>query len=349
MTMKMSKITLNEERNVFLTAMLNDLEGKITKRAKKPAVLIIPGGAYRYCSDGEAEVVAYPYLQAGFHAFVLRYSVGEHRKWPNPMEDYEQAMALLSEKQDEWKIMMDKIAVIGFSAGGHLAATAATSAKTRPAAAIIGYGALDKEIVDHCGENLPYPTEQVDSLTCPCFLFAARDDNMVPIISTVNFQKALIEHSISFESHIYAYGEHGFSIGEATVTGNCLCSRVPHWVNDSIGWLYDVLGEWTSEGLGTPKCEPKLNGNAEEYLSVNCTIDYLKGLGTEVQEIMNPLYEDIEKRIEMFWNKGESGEIIKASTRYLKLQKVLQFVGKSNDEIQCIDEALSRIRNTDNC
>ena len=55
---------------------------------ERPAVMVIPGGGYAMCSDGEAEIVAYPYLAAGFHAFVLRYSVGEHRAWPNPLDDF---------------------------------------------------------------------------------------------------------------------------------------------------------------------------------------------------------------------------------------------------------------------
>ena len=79
-----------------------------------------------------------PYLKAGYQAFILRYSVGKHSVWPNALQDYEQAMEMIRTKAEEWKIFSDKIAVIGFSAGGHLAAAAATMSKNRPNAAIFG-------------------------------------------------------------------------------------------------------------------------------------------------------------------------------------------------------------------
>lgn len=120
MTLTTQEIILNETRNVRLHAMVQSVNGEFAKISDRPAVLILPGGGYSMCSDREAEVIAYPYLQAGYHAFVLRYSIREHKTWPNPLNDYDQAMELIRSKADEWHILRDKIAVIGFSAGGHL-------------------------------------------------------------------------------------------------------------------------------------------------------------------------------------------------------------------------------------
>lgn len=120
--MDVEKIVLNGERNVTLTAYTQPVEGEFNHISKRPAVLILPGGGYSMCSDREADPVAFPYLEAGYQAFILRYSVGEDSVWPNPLDDYEQAMALIEERADEWKVLTDKIVVIGFSAGGHLAA-----------------------------------------------------------------------------------------------------------------------------------------------------------------------------------------------------------------------------------
>ena len=91
------------------------------------------------CSDREADPVALAFMKAGYQAFVLRYSTGKHRAWPNPLEDYEQAMDLIKEKAEVWHLDADRIAAIGFSAGGHLCACAATIAKNKPAAAILVY------------------------------------------------------------------------------------------------------------------------------------------------------------------------------------------------------------------
>ncbi|WP_049783368.1 alpha/beta hydrolase fold domain-containing protein [Mahella australiensis] len=83
--------------------------------------------------------MAFEYLRAGYHAFVLRYSIKENAVWPNPLNDYEQAIELIRSRAEEWHIYEDKIAVLRFSAGGHLALAAATMSKNRPNAALLGY------------------------------------------------------------------------------------------------------------------------------------------------------------------------------------------------------------------
>ena len=78
-------------------------------------------------------------LKAGYQVFILRYSVKKDAVWPNPLKDYEQAMTLIRSKREEWNVYGDRIAVLGFSAGGHLAGCAATMAENKPNAAILGY------------------------------------------------------------------------------------------------------------------------------------------------------------------------------------------------------------------
>jgi acetyl esterase/lipase len=132
-------IVLNKERNVTLTSYIQPVGGEFTYINKRLAVIVIPGGGYQFCSDREAEIVAFEYLRAGYHAFVLGYSIKENAVWPNPLNDYEQAMELIRSRAEEWHIYEDKIAVLGFSAGGHLASAAATMSKNRLNAALLGY------------------------------------------------------------------------------------------------------------------------------------------------------------------------------------------------------------------
>mgnify|MGYP001141228444 CR=1 FL=1 len=152
--MRMEKIVLNEERNVTLTVYLQEVGGEFGYMAKRPGIMVIPGGGYQFCSDREADPVALPYLKAGFQAFILRYSVKEDAVWPNPLEDYEQAMSLIRSKAEEWGVYGDKMAVVGFSAGGHLAAAAASMAKNRPNAAILGYAVTGAD-VRACNRTAP--------------------------------------------------------------------------------------------------------------------------------------------------------------------------------------------------
>lgn len=274
--MKTETIVLNQKRSVTLTAYLQDVGGEFSNIVKRPAVLVLPGGGYQICSDREADPIALAYLQAGFHAFILRYSVGENAKWPAPLNDYEQAMELIRSKEDEWHLYPDKVAVIGFSAGGHLAAAAATMAEHRPAAAILGY-ALTGDDVKTYNSSAPNVIPYVNYETCPCFLFAARTDDVVPVRNTVKMVEALTNANISFESHIYAYGPHGFSLCDSALGGSDshVCKRIPHWVSDSIEWLKEMLGDFGDGCLTNPKCKAHATGDGDSNLSVDCTVGYL--------------------------------------------------------------------------
>lgn len=339
--MKFEKITLNQERNVTLTAFVQPVGGEFPSITKRPAILILPGGGYQMCSDREAEPVAYPYLAAGFHAFVLRYSVKEDAKWPNPLSDYEQAMELLIDRAEEWHIDTDRIAVVGFSAGGHLAACAATISKHRPAAAILGYPAIKRDIVDMCRTDLPYPAECVDDLTCPCFLFAARDDNTVHISSTLLFAEALAERGINFETHIYSFGGHGFSTGIDSFMLGGASKRISDWVSDSIQWLGEAWGAFCKEGYTKPAFGRAVNGDREKFLSANCTVNHLRGLSDRVGET-------VAGYLDAIYNKVLGG--YKEYTRNMlcslfRLKDVLSMMGLGAEQIQAIDESLRKIEN----
>ncbi len=238
--MKTETINLNKERNVFLRCYISD---GITPTAKLPAVLVLPGGAYLQCDETEAEPVALKFVSAGFQAFVLNYSVSENAVWPNPLDDYEQAIKYIKCNAEILRIASDKIAVIGFSAGGHLAACAATIAKITPNAVLLGYAATcgdDKAFPD----TLPYITHD----TPPVFLFATYNDRVIPVQNTTKWATALADNGVPFECHIYHYGEHGFSIADNAVeTTSKNCSRVKNWVCDGIEWLREVFDYGRSE------------------------------------------------------------------------------------------------------
>ena len=275
--MKKEVMMLNEERNVSLTMYLLPTGGEFGNIPKRPAILILPGGGYHMCSDREAEPVAMPYLKAGYHVFILRYSLGANAVWPNSLNDYDQAMALIRANAEEWNIYADKIAVIGFSAGGHLAASAATMSVNRPNAAILGYPVINEENAHIWEKTAPDTVSAVDKHTCPCFVFATRTDTTVPVENSLQFVTALAANNISFESHIYAYGPHGFSTADDSVLtpGTHICNRAPHWVSDSIEWLKDMFGTFGNCAMTKPAIGKYANGNSDDYLSVDCTMGYL--------------------------------------------------------------------------
>ena len=341
--MNKESITLNEARNVFLSAYLLKVSGEFGNVQKRPAVLIIPGGGYQLCSNREADPVAMHYLAAGYHAFILRYSVAEHAGWPNPLNDYEQAMALIRSKAAQWNVYHDKIAVVGFSAGGHLAAAAATMSKERPNAAILGY-AVCGEDVKGCNPSAPDTIGAVDQNTCPCFLFSTRTDGVVHVLNSIGFMKALAEHDIAFESHIYAYGPHGCSTCDSSLLSadTIICPRTKNWVSDSIGWLRDVMGEFGENGLEPPVCKAHVNANMEPFLSVDCTFGRLMSNVAAKATLDHLISQAIESGdVPAEFTKDKLNSLIGK----LPLREVLSFMRIDEKIIAMLDGQLRKIPN----
>lgn len=337
--MKHEMLVLNEQRNVTLECYLQKVGGSFSYVPKRPAILILPGGGYQYCSDREADPVASAYMHFGFQAFVLRYSVAEHKTWPNPLNDYDQAMAMIRSRADEWGIYPDKIAVIGFSAGGHLAAAAATMSENRPDAAILAYPAAGSDI-KNCNPSAPDTTAYVDEKTCPCFLFATRTDELVSVDNTIGFMAALSKANIAFESHVYAYGPHGVSSCNSSVQDPSVpvCSRVPHWVRDSVEWLKDVLGDFGDGKMTEPRCSRHFTADCEPVLSAGCTLGHLLR-NPHAREILMPL---VQKYAQML---GGFSEELLASVQRITLRAVMQFARIPDEVIDGLDAQLKQIPN----
>ena len=345
--MKTEVMTLDAARDVTLTAYTQPVGGKFAYITKRPAVLILPGGGYQYCSDREADPVAFAYLKAGYQAFILRYSVAEYSAWPTPLLDVDQAIGLMREKADDWDLYPDKICVIGFSAGGHLAAASATMGMQRPNAAILGYAVCGAD-VKSCNMSAPDCNEMVDGKTPPCFVFAARDDGLVPVKNSLGFLQALAEKGIAFESHIYSYGGHGFSTADASVQNPSKggTDRLSDWVGDSIGWLKEVFGDYDGEGgMTEPIVHAHMDGNYEPYLSVECTVKKLLGI-PQSRDIVAPLMTSMRVDSTMSDEEyKEAVEQLEESIGEMKFAEVLAYAGAPESAIETINEKLGAITN----
>ncbi|HZJ77884.1 MAG TPA: alpha/beta hydrolase [Clostridia bacterium] len=244
--MNTQTINLSSKGNATLTSYILDSSEEMSNMLKRPAVLICPGGAYRYCSGREAEPIAMAFLSQGYNAFVLRYSVGKKTaKFPNPLNDAEQALELIRENAQGWNICKDKVAVIGFSAGGHLAAALSTMGRVRPDATILGYPCILDSTSDTLAEPVPSLETKVDSKTSPTFIFAASNDKTVPIINSLKYAQALDKNQIPFEMHIFQRGGHGFSLGTKVVLSDekAICENMgtKRWLKMCFDWLENVF------------------------------------------------------------------------------------------------------------
>ena len=209
------------------------------------AVIVIPGGGYAVvAADHEGKAVAEWLNTLGVSAFVLQYRLGPRYRHPAPMQDVQRAIRIVRSRAPEWKLDPTRIGVLGFSAGGHLAATAATHfdagveaapnlidrLSSRPDFAILAYPVITmRPPFTHGGSRTNLlgdsPTARlVDSLsaerqvtpyTPPTFLFHTADDDVVPVENAELFADALRRAKVPVELHVFEHGRHGVGLAPA--------------------------------------------------------------------------------------------------------------------------------------
>lgn len=225
------------------------------------AVIICPGGSYaRLSIDNEGVAVAKTLNASGITAFVLKYRLPNDTlmidRSIGPLQDIQQAIRLVRKQATKFGIQKNKIGVMGFSAGGHLAATATThfnfiadsttkdTVSLRPDFSILIYPVISfADSIMHKGSrnNLlgKNPTAekaiffsnelQVTKNCPPVFIVHAGDDPTVPVENSIRFYKACIEKNVPVEMHLYPHGGHGFGLHNKTTTDNWM-DRLNNWI-----------------------------------------------------------------------------------------------------------------------
>lgn len=205
---------------------------------KRPVIVICPGGGYEMTSDRESEPVAMRFLAMGYHAVILRYSVYP-AVYPEALLQLGTVVKYLRENEEQYFIDSNKIILLGFSAGGHLAASlgvfwnrpflaeklGVTSEWLRPNGMILSYPVITSGEKAHhssmehlLGESYEELREemslekQVSEDTPKTFLWHTATDDCVPVENSILFFEALHQHHIPVEMHIYPVGGHGLSL-----------------------------------------------------------------------------------------------------------------------------------------
>jgi acetyl esterase/lipase len=217
------------------------------ENASGAAVVICPGGGYAVVVyQGEGVQTAKEFVRNGVAAFVLKYRLPNDStmidKKIGPLQDAQQAIKIVRENAAEWGIDINKVGIMGFSAGGHLASTEATHYKKaviensdntnlRPDFQILIYPVISmqdslthsgsrtgllgehpsKDIIDEFSNEL-----QVNENTPPAYITQAGDDKVVDVDNSIVYWEALRHHNVPAELHIYPIGNHGFVLRQPT-------------------------------------------------------------------------------------------------------------------------------------
>ena len=269
--MRIETFRLTEDKPyVTLTAYVAGTSQEMPFNEKRKAILVVPGGGYSFCSDREGEPIALTYVTAGFNAFVLTYSVSSKgdARWPIPLIDASSAMKFIRDHAEEFHIDPDYVFVVGFSAGGHLAASLGTlwdndeieaflnmeKGYNKPTGMILSYPVISGLEYAHRGsfDNILGERKddeearrelslelRVDEKTVPAFIWTTATDTVVPPQNSIMFAQSLAEKGIPFEMHVYPKGGHGASLANPIV-GWGAPTPITAWINDSIRWMKSI-------------------------------------------------------------------------------------------------------------
>ena len=231
------------------------------RNASGSSIIICPGGGYSILAiNHEGFEVAKTLNKMGIAAFVLKYRIPDSACMTHqedvPLMDAQQALKMVRENAAKWKINPEKIGVMGFSAGGHLASSLAThfneqlisnpkKTSLRPDFAVLVYPVISfNDSIAHKGsrENLIGKNastalvhrfsneEQITSKTPPAFLVHAIDDDVVPVANSIAFTESLAKNKVPAEMHLYQSGGHGFGLHNKTTKDE--------WIERLTNWLH---------------------------------------------------------------------------------------------------------------
>ena len=214
------------ETEAALTACCRSRTGLLADDGARWAVLILPGGGYARIAPAESEPVALAFAAAGVQAFTLAYSVLPAR-WPQPFLEGAAALAWMRGRAGDFGFRPDRVAVCGFSAGGHLAGSLAclwrdpilkdrlglAPEQVRPNGAILCYPVVKEERF-LAPVGAPRLDGRVPADHPPAFLWTTGADGTVPPENTLAYARALGEKGVPYELHLFQDGPHAMGLAD---------------------------------------------------------------------------------------------------------------------------------------
>ena len=268
-----------------LTAYIHDKSNQWEFQIpERPAIIVLPGGAYSFLSDAEGEPVCLTFLEKGYNTFLLRYSVGDDCTFPRILEQVSLAIWEVRRNAKEWNVNPDGIVLMGFSAGACIAGMSATQWNTpglaerlgvpaegiKPNACVIGYGCWDNTNTiqknpafynPHAAKIAKDCTPELDLINYagphmpPLFIWHNRYDQYVPAVNPLMIAGKMLDLDLPFELHLFQGGQHGMSVCNALADyeGHMrpVCDENPNvgmWVPLCVNWIDGLFDVKTMQG-----------------------------------------------------------------------------------------------------
>ena len=259
--MKSIHLTVPDYPEATLDGYILDCELLLGQEKTRPAIVVIPGGGYLYCSPREGEPVALAYAARGFHTFVLKYSVARQAAGFAPLKEISWAIGHIRDHAAEWNIDPQKIAVCGFSAGGHLALSSGVLGENKPNAMILGYPAVSApnfpgadfmlRILEGRDDVTDEDAKKYDLLAhitkdAPPVFIAATAEDLLTNFGALPLAKKYTDMGRQYELHVFQYGPHGYSLANEVAADGSVQMLEPafaQWHELSVQWLHKTFGK----------------------------------------------------------------------------------------------------------
>lgn len=238
----------------------------------RDALLIMPGGGYgEICDDREGEPIALEFLQKGYSCFVLHYSVRDNAKFPIPLIEASRAMKWIKDNADKYNINPDRVFAMGFSAGGHLAASLGILwhleeiydfidmpyGYNKPTGILPIYPVISANVPTHItsfynilGNSEPTKEEldsfslelYVDEKSSPAFICHTSTDEAVSVHNSLCLAETYAYSNIPVELHVFKDAPHGIALGnKITMCGNPKWKTAETWTELADKWMNDIV------------------------------------------------------------------------------------------------------------
>ena len=242
---------------VLKSYIREDITDKCESHKERPAVIVFPGGGYQYLSKRESEPIVLEFLSRGFNLFLLEYAVTkEEIEKREPEKEAAEAVAFIRRNREKFRVKEDNIALMGFSAGGHVVLSLGVhweryGKESRPDALVLSYPVVTMGKWCHEGsrdnitrgekERLEYFSleNQITSSIPPTFIWHTTEDKSVPPMNTIMLLEALERVGAYYEYHMFTKGKHGLSTCRKDV--GVVEKRAESWMDLASSWLSELF------------------------------------------------------------------------------------------------------------
>lgn len=238
--MKIQNISLDPTNHSSLTIYQSNTNTDL------PGIVVVGGGSYKKLQERDTERVALQFATHAFQSFVVNYPTDEQKNYTEAKKAIEQAFSYIANHASQLQVDLNKLGIIGFSAGGQLAAAYSNQITTLAKFTMLGYPVIKPTLDEKMGVKSEDVSQLVTKVTPPTFIWGAVNDQLTPFLEHIHiYVEVLAQNNVSFEVHEFGSGDHGIALANkwtSVVNGDRVDQHMSRWFPLGVEWLQEVVG-----------------------------------------------------------------------------------------------------------